>query len=208
MTPAQRKTPPAKQPRTNADRTAATRAALIAAGQELFGEQGYAKVSIGAIVEKAGVTRGALYHHFDDKSDLFRAVFEQAEADVIPRVLELVGPTEDPWLIATKGSKAFLDICLEHNFQQIALVDAPSVLGVQEQQEIADKYGGALLKSVFTQLIESGRMSPQPVDALARVLTGALVAGATEIAQASNPKKAREEVGQVVESLLLGLRAN
>lgn len=200
-------TPESKQPRSNADRTAATRAALIAAASELFGVQGYSAVSIDAIVAKAGVTRGALYHHFDDKRDLFRAVFEQAEADVIPRVLELVGPTDDPWEIATKGSRAFLDICLEHNFQQIALVDAPSVLGVQEQQEIADKYGGALLKSVFTQLIEGGQMVAQPVDALARVLTGALVAGATEIAQSSNQKKSRKEVGQVIEALLLGLRA-
>lgn len=193
--------------RSNADRTAATRAALIDAAEELFGEQGYGAVSIDTIVARAGVTRGALYHHFEDKRDLFRAVFEKAEEEVIPRVLELVGPTEDPWEIATKGSRAFLDICLEHNFQQIALVDAPSVLGVREQQEIADRYGGALLKSVFTQLIESGRMKPQPVEAMARVLTGALVAGATEIAQAADQQKARTEVGQVIDAMLMGLAA-
>ncbi len=191
---------------SNADRTAATRAALVRAGGELFGERGYANVSIEQVVVAAGVTRGALYHHFKDKRELFRAVFEQAEADVIPRVVKKLSKVTDPWEAAITGSKVFLDICLEPAFQQIALIDAPAVLGVAEQQAVVDEHGGAMVTAMLTALIDSGQIKPQPVDALAPMLSGALIAGASTIARAGNQRKARKEVGQVVEALLTGLK--
>lgn len=191
---------------SNADRTAATRAALVRAGGELFGERGYANVSIEQVVVAAGVTRGALYHHFKDKRELFRAVFEQAEADVIPRVVKKLSKVNDPWDAAITGSKVFLDICLEPRFQQIALIDAPAVLGVAEQQAVVDEHGGAMVAAMLTALIDSGQIKPQPVDALAPMLSGALIAGASTIARAGNQRKARKEVGQVVEALLTGLK--
>lgn len=199
-------TRPQSTPIPNADRTASTRAALVSAGADLFGERGYANVSIEEIVVKAGVTRGALYHHFKDKRELFKAVFAQTEADVIPKVAKKLSKVTDPWDAAITGSKVFLDICLEPAFQQIALIDAPAVLGVAEQQQIVDEYGGAMVSAMLTALIESGQMKPQPVEALAPMLSGALIAGATTIARASNQRRARKEVGEVVEALLTGLK--
>src|SRR5204863_1358217 len=102
-------------------------------------------------------------------------------------------------------SDTFLDICLEPEFQRIAIIDAPSVIGQQELMEIADRYGGALLEALITAMIEAGEINPMPVKPLARMLTGALINGGLVIAEAKNQKIARKEVGIVVEALLKGL---
>ncbi len=193
--------------RSNADRTAATRAALVAAGEELFGTRGYAEVSIDAIVQQAGVTRGALYHHFSDKRDLFRAVVEKTESDIMPRIGKAFAEAEGPWDVLVRGSEQFLDICLEDRFQRIVLIDAAAVLGPVEQQEIGDRYGTALLRATLTGLIEIGELADVPVDALSRMLTGALIAGANVIAEAEDQQAARRDVGLAIDALLAGLRA-
>ena len=194
-----------KQPRSNSDRSAETRAALIAAATKLFGSKGYAGVGTEEVVREAKVTRGELYHHFHDKRGLFVAVFEQAEADALVKVAERLGPRTDPWEIAIEGSRIFLDICLEPAFQRIAIIDAPGVVGFSEQQEVADRYGGAMVKATIAALIDAGEIAEQPVEALSRMYVGAVVAGASVIAQAKNKKRARAEVGEVLENLLRGL---
>lgn len=196
---------------SNAERTEQTRAKLIAAGRELFGKQGYGNVSTEQIVAKANVTRGALYHHFGDKRDLFREVAETVEAESTQRTAEaaiagVTNPDEiDPWQVALNGSRAFLDICLEPEFQQIVILDAPSVLGQAELNEIVDRHGGGLIEGMLTGLIEAKLIKPLPVKPLARVLTGALINGGLAIAESKNQKVARKEVGEVIESILGGL---
>lgn len=196
---------PAEKTRSNTERSAETRAALIDVATKLFAEHGYAGVATEQVVREAKVTRGALYHHFKDKRDLFVAVFERQEEQAMIRVAEQLGPQTDPWVIALRGSEIFLDICLEPAFQRIAIIDAPTVVGTGEQQEIADRYGGAMVKATITALVEAGEIPPQPVDTLQRMYVGAVVAGAMVIAQAKNKKAARKEVGAVLESLLRGL---
>lgn len=191
---------------SNAERTEQTRGKLIAAGRELFGKHGYGDVSTEQIVAKAHVTRGALYHHFGDKRDLFRAVAEAVEADSTQRTAEAaVAGTTDPWQATLNGSRAFLDICLEPEFQRIVIIDAPSVLGQAELSEIVDRHGGGLIEGMLTALIEAKLIKPLPVKPLARVLTGALINGGLTIAQSKNQKVARKEVGEVVEAILSGL---
>lgn len=194
---------------SNAERTELTRGKLIAAGRELFGKQGYSNVSTEQIVQRAKVTRGALYHHFGDKRDLFRVVAESVEADATQRTaakaLATGDDTTDPWQATLQGSRAFLDICLEPEFQRIVIVDAPSVLGQAELTEIADRHGGALIQGMLTALIEAKLIKPLAVKPLARVLTGALINGGLAIADSEDQKVARKEVGEVIEALLEGL---
>jgi AcrR family transcriptional regulator len=171
-----------KASQTNAQKSAATRAALIAAGTKLFAKHGYAGVSTEQLVRTAKVTRGALYHHFDDKKDLFRAVYEEVERDTVMKIAEMIAPTPDPWDVAINGSLAFLDLCLDPAFQQIAIVEA-----------------------TIAALIEAKQLEEQPVKPLARMLTGALIEGGVMIAGAEDEKAARRDVGRAVERILRGL---
>jgi AcrR family transcriptional regulator len=193
------------KPRTNEQKSAATRAALMAAGRKLFAKRGYADVGTEEIVRTAKVTRGALYHHFEDKKDLFRAVYEEVERDTIVKVAERVAGLTDPWALAIDGSRAFLDVCLDPAFQRIAIFDAPSVLGLSEYREIAERYGGALVEATLTALIDAGEIEPQPVKPLARLLVGALVEGGVTIAEAEDAALTRREVGDAVERIMRGL---
>src|SRR4051794_33259188 len=119
----------------------ATRDALVDAALELFTERGYASVGTEEIVARAKVTRGALYHHFEDKRDLFRAVFERVEADLMERIGATMGGARDPWELITMGMRSFLDACDEPAAKQISLTDAPAVLGWKEWREIDNRHG-------------------------------------------------------------------
>lgn len=196
-------TAPVRQ--TNAQRSESTRGKLIAAGRDLFARKGFQKVSTEEIVKRAKVTRGALYHHFGGKRELFAEVAEIVEADATERTAAAAAKAKEPWDFALFGARGFLDICLEPEFQRIVIVDAPAVLGQQELDDLADRYGGALIEAVLQGLIDQDLMQPLPVKPLARMLTGALINGGLTIAQAENQKKARKEVGDVVEALLKGL---
>src|SRR6266508_1508108 len=110
----------------------ATRDALIEAALALFTERGYAGVGTEEIVARAKVTRGALYHHFEAKRDLFRAVFERVEADLMERIGAKIGGAERPWDLMLTGMRSFLDACEEPAVKQISLTDAPAVLGWEE----------------------------------------------------------------------------
>src|SRR5215210_3047371 len=103
--------------RTQAERSEATRAALIATARRLFAARGYAAVGTEELVRAAGVTRGALYHHFDGKADLFRAVFEQLEGEIAERLAADALARPDPWEAMLAGLEMFLDVCLEPEVQ-------------------------------------------------------------------------------------------
>src|SRR4051812_45062547 len=118
----------------------ATRKALIEAALELFTERGYTEVGTEEIVARAKVTRGALYHHFTDKRDLFRAVFERVEGDLMQRIGATMEVAEDPWELMVAGMRAFLDACEEPAVKQISLSDAPAVLGWEEWREIDNRH--------------------------------------------------------------------
>src|SRR2546428_4663227 len=107
--------------RTQAERSAATRAAVIAAARELFAERGYAAVGTEEIVRRANVTRGALYHHFRDKKDLFRAVHEQFESELVESLGREIAGIEDARELLTTGVRSFLDACTDPALSQIAL---------------------------------------------------------------------------------------
>ena len=139
-----------------AERSEATRKALVDVGRKLFAKRGYADVGTEEIVRRAGVTRGALYHHFSGKEDLFRAVAEQVEEEMTRKSAEAALAHQDPWEQQRAGWEAFLDACLDPAVQRIILLDAPSVLGPKVWREIASKYGLALVQFSLRSLIEAG----------------------------------------------------
>jgi AcrR family transcriptional regulator len=192
--------------RTQSERSEATRAALIAAARQLFGERGYAAVGTEQVVRAAGVTRGAMYHHFGGKRELFEAVYEQVEADVTRRISEGALGISDPLEAMRAGTEVFLDACLEPDVQRIALLDAPAVLGWERWREIASGYGLGLIEATLRAAMEAGRIAPQPTKPLAHVLMGALDEAAMVVARSEDPAATRIEVAATLRSLLDGLR--
>jgi AcrR family transcriptional regulator len=191
-----------------AERAEKTRAALIAAARGLFGERGFAGVGTEEIVRAAGVTRGALYHHFADKRDLLEAVYRQVEEELTQRVADVVvaGGAVSPTEAMRSGVAVFLDACAEPEVQRIVLLDAPAVLGWDRWREIASSYGLGLIEASLSAAIEAGEISPQPVKPLAHLLMGALDEAAMLVARSADPD-IREQVGAVLDQLLEGLRA-
>jgi AcrR family transcriptional regulator len=184
----------------------ATRAALLRAGRELFAERGFADVGTEEIVGRAGVTRGALYHHFADKRDLFRAVHEELEEGLVAGIGARIGGIEDPWELMVTGIGAFLDACTEPAVMRIALLDAPAVLGWEEWREIDARYGLGLVSFGLQNAMDRDVLAAQPVRPLAHLLMGAMAEAAMVIANAEDAAAARDEVEPPLLALLAGLK--
>jgi AcrR family transcriptional regulator len=192
-----------------AERSEATRGELIRVARELFAERGYAGVGTEEIVKAAQVTRGALYHHFDDKKDLFRAVHTQGEEDLTSRIaVQLQAAGDDPYEVLLTGLRTFLEACTDPAVAQIALLDAPSVLGWQEWREIDERYGLGLVTLGLQAAMDSGALREQPVKPLAHMFLGALGEAGMVIAHSADREAARAEVEPALVSLLEGLRAD
>jgi AcrR family transcriptional regulator len=193
--------------RTQAERTEATRTALIAAARPLFAQRGYAGVGTAEISAAAGVTRGALYHHFDGKRELFEAVYEQIEIELAERIAvgALQANATSPLAAMKAGAEMFLLASTEQETQQIVLLDGPSVLGWDRWREIAGEHGLGLIEATLTAAVEAGEIEPQPVRPLAHVLMGALDEAAMLVARADDGERLRDEVGQTLGALLDGL---
>jgi AcrR family transcriptional regulator len=195
--------------RTQAERSEATRDALIEAARGLFAERGYAGVGTEEIVRAAGVTRGALYHHFGGKRDLFEAVYERVEVELAERIAAgaLASGADEPLAAMRAGAEMFLQACTEPEAQRIALLDGPSVLGWDRWREIAAEHGLGLIEASLQAAIEAGAIHDQPVRPLAHLLMGALDEAAMLVARAEDPERARREMATTLDRLLAGLSA-
>ena len=192
-----------------AEHAEATRAALIGSARALFAERGYAAVSIEEIVRSARVTRGALYHHFEGKRELFEAVYERIEAELAERIAAgaLSANAASPMEAMRAGAEMFLAASTEPETQRIVLLDGPSVLGWDRWREIATEHGLGLIEATLQAAVDAGAIDPQPVRPLAHVLMGALDEAAMLVARAEDPEAMRAEVGQTFDSLLAALSA-
>jgi AcrR family transcriptional regulator len=191
-----------------AERSEATRERLIRAARELFARRGYADVGTQEIVRRARVTRGALYHHFEDKRALFRAVHEQLEVELTGRLaVELAsGGERDPVELMIHAVRTFLDACTDPARSRITLIEAPSVLGWEEWREIDERYGMGLTIAALEGAMDAGAMKRQPVRPLAHLFVAALGEAGIVIAQAKDQRKARREMEAALVALLEGLR--
>ena len=182
-----------------------TREALVRAARELFGSKGFAATSTEEIVTLAGVTKGALYHHFADKDALFQAVFEQVQREVSDAaVVEFLRP--DPWQALIAGCQSWVNAHDDPAIRQIALVDARGVLGWEAARAIETRFSTVALRASLRKAMQTGVLRRQPLRPLSLMLTGALVEACLYVAQADDPAAARADVSALITSLLSGMR--
>jgi AcrR family transcriptional regulator len=184
---------------------AVTRQALLRAARALFGEQGYSATSLDEVAQAAQVTKGALYHHYGGKQELFAAVYEQVKREVSERAATaFLEP--DPWEDLCAGCRAMLDAHLDPSVRRILLHDAQAVLDADTIRRVENRYGTVVLRGALRRAIRAGVIQPLPLKTLAVMLTGAILEGCMVIADADDPTQAREDVGNVLTSLLQGLQ--
>jgi AcrR family transcriptional regulator len=192
-----------------ADRSTATRARLVKAARELFAKRPYADVGTEEIVRRARVTRGALYHHFEDKRDLFRAVHEQMEAELVEaigRQLADVGG-DDPVEALRTGVRSYLDACADPAFARITLVDAPAVLGWAEWRRIDEENALGLIVAGLEGGMAAGALRRRPVAPLARLMLGAMGEAGLVIANSPDSEGTRTEIEAALLAWLDAMRA-
>lgn len=188
-----------------AQREATTRK-LIGIARRQFAKRGYARTGTEDLVHAAGVTRGALYHHFEDKKDLFRAVLNDVQREVGQRVEAAAAKHADPWDQFLAGCRAFLSASTDRDAQQIMLVDAPAVLGWDEWREMDSQYSLRSLKDILHVLAQRAVIARQPTDVLAHLLSGAMNEAALWIARSDHPRKALNEALASLELLVSALK--
>lgn len=194
---------------TKKQQSQATIKRLIRVAMQEFSSKGYAGASTEAIVRDASVTRGALYHHFNGKKDLFYAVFKEAQREIGRMIEEQADAEADLWEGLISGCNAFLTACSNPELQQIVVIDAPSVLDWNTYREVDTDMPGSglsLLKECLQGLIDQKTIKPLPIEALAHLLSGAMDEAAVWIAQSKNSPKALKEAQNALEVLLESLK--
>ena len=188
--------------RTQSERSRSTREALVGTARRLFTELGFAGAGRELIVAEAGLSRGALYHHFSGKDDLFVAVYESVERDLMEAVVRAAVAAADPFDRLRLGCQAFLDAALDPAVQRIVLLDGPAVLEPEVHLDLSERYGLGAMRSALAEAMEAGRVAPAPVEPLARMLLAALMAAAQQVARAADQAVARREAGEALDHLL------
>ena len=183
------------------------RRTLVDAGARLFATRGYTAVGLEEIVQAAGVTKGALYHHFASKAELFRAVLERVQQDVSTQLATAADAEPDPWSRLTAGCRAFLEASTAPHVQQVMLIDGPAVLGWAQWRAIDDATSGRLLAEALAALIEEGVVVRQPVEPLTRLLSGAMNEAALWLARSADPARDLADTWTALSRLLSSLRA-
>jgi AcrR family transcriptional regulator len=198
-----------KTPRmTKVQQREATIARLIEIACEIFTRDGYANAATEEIVQQAGVTRGALYHHFGSKEGLFQAVLSHIQQQVGLRIEAVVAQQSDMWEQLVAGSIVFLEVSLDPQVQRIMLIDAPSVLGWSLWRELDVQNSMKSLRESLSELMAQGFLPQIPLDALTHMLSGAMNESALWIAQSNDPQSALAEATQALKYLLNSLRQN
>lgn len=182
-----------------------TRRTLLETGLRLFIERGFSSVSAQELVSTAGLTRGALYHHFDGKLGLFEAVFEDLERQATQRIREAIDAVSDPRERADRATAEFLDVCADHAYRHVVLLQGPSALGWQRWRELDQHHLGGLVLDIVRTARDAGRIRPYPADLIARAFYGALTELSLTIAESDAPDQARTQAGDLVRDLIDGL---
>ncbi|GAA5211466.1 TetR/AcrR family transcriptional regulator [Microbacterium kyungheense] len=194
-------------PRRQRERSETTAARLVAVAAQLFGDEGYTAVSTDDIAARAGLTKGALYHHFADKSALFRAVFVQLQQELVSTLTAAAADAGGGWDGFVAGVDAFIRECERPSIGRIIVIDGPAVLGRDEARTVEDGYVGALLTGALSRLQEAGQLRRGDSAVRSRLLLGALCEAAIVVAAAADSERARKAVLSEVVAMLDGLRA-
>ena len=192
--------------RTQRERTEATTGQLLDAARSLFAADGYNATSLEDVVAAAGVTKGALYHHFSSKRDLFGGVFEREQETLAQVCHDAYRAESDPWEGFHAGCRAFLESSLDPGVQRIVSLDGPAVLGWETVREIEARHSMSMIENGLRHAIERGRIDPRPTGPLAHMLFGALCEGAMTVARSGGDQRAAmrevaDELGNILRSL-------
>jgi AcrR family transcriptional regulator len=190
-----------KPSRKRDEQADATRATLIAAARRLFARRGYPDVSVDEIVQAARVTKGALYHHFKDKQELFRGVVEQIQATIRERLMAAAALPGDALAQLRAACHAYLDACTEDEVGRIVVLDSPAVLGWEAWCKVNREYG----LGFFEERLRAIRGNDPATEAGAQMLLGALNVAGRVIAQADDRSVARSQVGATIDRLIAGV---
>lgn len=193
--------------RTKAQQREETTRALLGSARVLFATKGYAGTSVAAISAAAGVTKGALFHHFDGKKDLFRAALEQAHQHVAARVAT-AAPDADLWTQLEAGCSAFLSASTEPWVRQIMLIDGPAVLGWDAWRDLDAATSRQHLEDILTMLIDSGFIARQPVAPITLLLSGAMNEAALWLAESDDVERDLADTMAALSALLDSLRVS
>ncbi|MET3957826.1 AcrR family transcriptional regulator [Rhodococcus sp. OAS809] len=184
-----------------------TRRALLDAGLELFVSSGYTSVSAEQVVRTAGLTRGALYHHFDGgKRGLFEAVFEEQEAAASQKISDAIGSRTEVWERQLAAVDAFLDVCSEKNYREIVLLQGPAALGWERWRELDEQYLRGLVLDSISTLRTSGLIESHPDTLATAAIYGAITEVSLAVAHAPDPALAREQAAHLIRDLFSGIR--
>jgi AcrR family transcriptional regulator len=192
--------------RTQAQRTEATTAALVDAARELFARDGYEATSLDAVAARAGMTKGAVYHHFDGKRQLFEAVFSREIDGMTTPLATAYTRKKDPWDAFKAASRAFLDECLDPGLQRIVLLDAPAAIGWEGIRRLEAPLLD-MMELAISRAVDAGRIAARPPGPLAHFLFGATCEVAMIVARADDQRTAQRqalaEIGRVLDSLAI-----
>ena len=189
------------------EQSRATQVRLLAAARALFSERGFAGTATEDLVAHAGVTRGALYHQYVDKRDLFRAVFEDVERQLGERIATAAATETSPWEMIRAGARELLDASLEPAVRRIVLTDGPSVLGWEEWRRIDSQFAYGMVRTALEANVEAGNLPRQPIEPLAHLIIGALNEAGLAVAASRAPETARDEFLAALDVVLDALRA-
>jgi AcrR family transcriptional regulator len=190
-----------------AEHVAQTRAALVAAGRRLFGQAGFAATSVEDLAREAGVTTGALYHHFPTKAALFEAVFELVHGELMTASAAAAARAQGPVDLLALGFEAFLDKVLEPDVQRIVITDAPAVLGPARFTELDERYAFAAIVAALEACASVGALRADDPQTLATLLLGMLTRGGMLVASSPDPVATRDAVAATLRAILDGLAA-
>ncbi len=182
-----------------------TREHLLAAAESLFVEEGYQGVSIDRIVQQAGVTKGAFYHHFDDKLSAFLAVFERIDREMSDLVMEAALSGTAPLDMIRRGMRRNFELCIEPRYGRLVYIEGPAALGWHEWLRIDSKLAGAIINTGLQAGSDSGELRSPSLSALSTLLLGAILQANVTIAGADDPAALCTELATEMDHLLQSL---
>ena len=197
---------PGEERRTQAERSEATTSLLVREARQLFATRGFAGTSIEDIASAAGVTRGALYHHFPSKEAVFQAVFDAEQAAIGAEVYSALKRKRGALAKVAAACDEFLTLCLDPEIQQILLVDGPAVLS--DRREMWSSSWLPLMVSGLEKAMEEGSLEPRPATPLAHLIFGGLCQGAIMAVRQEDPTRSINDVRREVKRLIESLRKN
>jgi AcrR family transcriptional regulator len=190
--------------RTQAERREATAGALVEAARELFAKDGFVATSLDAVAAKVRVTKGAVYHHFESKPQLFEAVFAREVTHLATLLPTVYARKKDPWDAFEACCRAFLEECLDPSLQRIVLLDAPAAIGWEAMRRLETPLL-EMMEIGITRAVDANRIARRPAGPLAHFLFGALCEMAMVVARAEDQKAAHRqaviELGRIMDGL-------